>query len=225
MCQRHPPATFAGLCCPQTWLSHPVSHSNCCSPWGQECWCQQGKTACLAPFWPAVPVSWADSILTCRSAWLQLACFGTRLSLTYFFSVCGPAWLLSFTAAPHSCLSICMVTHLTPWHNTFQFVIVMSSFPLWKDHCNLTCFLWCLAAIPRERSRERRVKRASLTARADIFAFSIQFSFPPANTGTSQKNFFLCQLEYIKKSFNAASKFGQSCFDLVMSLTNTCQSI
>lgn len=79
----------------QTWLSNPVSHSSCCFSWGQQCWCEQGKIACLAPFWPAVPISWADSILTCRSAWLQLACFGTRLSLTYFFSVRGPAWLLS----------------------------------------------------------------------------------------------------------------------------------
>lgn len=174
MCERHPPATSAGLCCPQTWLSHPVSHSSCCSSWGENCWCQQWKIACLAPFWPAVPINWADSILTCRSAWLQLACFGTRLSLTYF-SVRGPAWLLFpllHALAPHSFLSIRMVTRLIPQQH-IQFLTLISSFPLWKDHCNSKCSLWDLAALLGERSRERGVKRAFLTARADIFAFCI----------------------------------------------------
>lgn len=165
----------------QTWLSNPVSHSSCCSSWGQQCWCEQGKIACLAPFWPAVPVSWADSILTCRSAWLQLACFGTRLSLTYFFSVCGPAWLLSlllpYALAPHSCLSICMVTQLTPQQH-IQFLIVISSFPLWKDHCNPMWSLWYLATLPEERSRERRAKRESLTTMQIFLPVAYSFHFP-----------------------------------------------
>lgn len=79
----------------------------------------------------------------------------------------------------------------TPYPTTqhIQFVIVITSFPSWKDHCNPMCSLWYLAALLRERSRERRVKWASLTARADIFAFCIQFSFPSANAGASQKKF------------------------------------
>lgn len=60
-------------------IQHPTSSRR--SPWGEECHCQRGKIACLAPFWPVVPVNWANSILTCKPARLQLALFETTLLL------------------------------------------------------------------------------------------------------------------------------------------------
>lgn len=150
---------------PDCPVQHPLS--SCRSPQAVECCCQQGKIACLAPFWPAVPISQANSILTFKSARLQPAWFETRSSLvgqTDLLLFCPwpnpEEWPLSFPAACpgspqpppvpfhlHGNAPYPMMQHISA-HNE-----VIGSFPSWKDRCHMMgehlvlpltsgCFTW-----------------------------------------------------------------------------------
>lgn len=165
----------------------------------------RGKLPVCKTFWLVVPVSKANSILTSKSARLQLAWFETRLPL-----VCQTDPLLfcpcpSLEEWPVSFLVVCPSPSWQPpvpfhlhsnrpywWCNTYQLIIKLPTHSFcWKvtviQWRNILCSLWHLAASHGERSRARRAKGASLPASAEISAFSIEFSFLQLTLGVAKK--------------------------------------